>query len=117
MKLPSIALKSAMLCLALAVTGCSHEYHQGYGGAYQQAIKEGKTEFQARRIAEAAGNKADDDEDRYQDQRAAQAHEMLRSMQRWTVPGNTAPIPSAGGGSHLQSATGYTVAPVVPHSH
>ena len=107
-----------MLCLALAVTGCSHEYHQGYGGAYQQAIKEGKTEFQARRIAEAAGDKAEEDEERWQEQQAVFHAQNLRTLQSMSPsPASSAPIPSPGGGSHLQSATGYTVAPVVPHSH
>ena len=97
MKLPSNALKLAMLCVALAVTGCSKEYHLGYGGAYQKAIKEGKTEFEARRIAEAAGNNAEEDEERWRQQEAAVAAANLESMRRYLNPASPAPIPTVGG--------------------
>ena len=86
MKLPRNPITTILLCAAFALTGCSDTYHIAYGGAYKKAIKQGKTEMDARRIAEAAGKKADDDEDTYYTQQAEQSRANLKAMEAMYNP-------------------------------
>ena len=90
MKLPSIAIKTAMFCAALALTGCGTTYHIAYGGAYKQAKKSGKTEIDAQRIAEAAGHKAEADEDEYERRQSEMSAQMFRNLQAMQPDTNAA---------------------------
>lgn len=118
MKLPSIAIKAAIFCAALALTGCSTTYHIAYGGAYKQAIKDGKTEIDAQRIAEAAGNQAEVDEEEYDRRRSEMSAQLFKDIGRMNANANAASVVSAARQPNFQvpvPAPIPTALPTVPH--